>query len=172
MTFAATDRDTLPTARKRVSERLRKTLLTAHLISAVGLVGLAIALSVLGLAGMAGADPETIYPAMHLLARAVLVPLGIVAFVIGVTQAVLTGYGLMRHRWVTAKIGILGLLVTVAITMAVPGLGRAADAATTPGVEVAAAQQITAIATPTAALVLFVVAASLGVFKPGRRRRK
>jgi hypothetical protein len=153
---------------KRVTPPLRKALLIAHLLTAVGLVGLAVALTALGLAGLAGQDPETIYPAMHLLAGAALVPLGILALLIGIAQALLTSYGLFKHWWVTTKLAILTLLVVVAIAIAVPGLGRAADAATDPAAAVATAQQVTATITPITALVLFAVAATLGVVKPGR----
>lgn len=160
------------TSAVRVTPRTRRILLAVHLFTAVGLVGVALALAVLGVAGLTGADAVTVYPAMHRLAQAGLVPLGVAAFVIGVSQALLTGYGLTRNGWVAAKLGILTLLLLAALAVAVPGLGRAADAAVTPGAAVATAQQITATATPIAVLVLFGVATFLGVFKPRRTRRE
>jgi hypothetical protein len=148
--------------------RTRKALLTAHLVTAVGTVGVSVVLAVLGTAGLRGADPATIYPAMHLVAVRVLIPLVIAALVTGVLQALLASYGLLRHGWVTAKLAITVALAAVALLVAVPGLGRAAEAATA-GHEVPAAQQIVSTVAPSSALVLLVVAAGLGIFRPGHR---
>jgi hypothetical protein len=155
----------------KLSPRARKALLGVHLVTAVGLVGVAVALAVLGVAGLTGAEAHTVYPAMHRIAQVALVPLGLLALAVGVAQSLLGGYGLVRHRWVTAKLLILAVLMVAALAVAVPGLGRAADAALTPGADVAIAQQITATATPLMALVLFGVATYLGAFKPGTSRR-
>ena len=146
-------------------------MLTLHLVTALGLIGIASVLSALGAAGWSGADPETIYPAMSLVARAVLTPLIILALVVGITQALIVGYGLTRHWWVTTKLGILSALVLVEVAVVLPGLGRAAGAATA-GQEVTTAQQITATLAPAAAMILMLVAASLGVFKPGPAHRR
>lgn len=156
----------------RGSPRLRKVMLTLHLVTALGLIGIASVLSALGAAGWSGADPETIYPAMSLVARAVLTPLIVLALVVGITQALIAGYGLTRHWWVTTKLVILSALVLVEVAVVLPGLGRAADAATTAGQEVTTAQQITATLAPATAMILMLVAASLGVFKPGPAHRR
>jgi hypothetical protein len=158
---------TPPSSGPRLSSRARKSLLTLHLVSAVGMVGVSIALIVLGVAGLQGADPATIYPAMHRIAAGALTPLVGAALVTGVAQALLTGYGLVRRWWVTTKLAITVGFAVVALLVAVPGLGRAAEAATSPAHEVAAAQQIVSTVTPSAAVLLILLAAGLGVFKPG-----
>ena len=145
--------------------------MTVHLASAVGLIGVDLVLVSLGLAGWQGSDPETIYPAMYLVARGALVPLAVLALVTGVVQGLLSNYGLLRHWWVTAKLAITLLLTVVAIAVVAPGLGRTADAAISTGDAVTTAQQATSTLTPVLAGVLLLFMVVLGVFKPGRRRK-
>lgn len=156
----------------RLSPRGRKTLLAAHLLSAVGLAGVALVLISLGVAGLRGADPETIYPAMAQIAWTALVPLALLALGTGVVQALLIGVGLVRQWWVTVKLAVTALLAVVALAVAAPGLGRAADAATSAGQDVTQVQQVVATVTPSTALALLVLNAVLGVFQPGRRTPK
>lgn len=155
----------------RLSPRARQALLTFHLVTGVGLAGVALVEIVLGVSGLAGAAPETIYPAMALVARTALAPLALLALATGVLQAVLTGHGLFRHGWVTTKLLVTALLAGVAVLVAAPGLGRAAEAATAADQQVTAVQQVIATATPTIALLLLLLNAALGVVRPGRRRR-
>jgi hypothetical protein len=142
-----------------------------HLVTAVGMVGVSIVLVVLGVAGLRGTDPATVYPAMHLVAMGALTPLVVAALATGVLQALLTGYGLVRTWWVTVKLAITVAFTGVALLVAVPGLARAAEAATSPGQEVAVAQQVVSTVTPSAAMLLLLLAAGLGVFRPGRPGR-
>jgi hypothetical protein len=145
-------------------------LLTVHISTAVGLVGVSVVIVTLGLVGLGEAAPETVYPALHTVAKFALVPLELLALATGLAQVYLSGYGLLRPRWVTAKLLITAILTAVAILVVVPGLGRAAEAATTTPAGVTEVQQLTAVVTPAIALALFVLATTLGVFKPTRRR--
>ncbi len=155
--------------RGQLSPRGRKTLLAAHLLSAVGLAGVALVEISLGVAGLRGAEPETVYPAMAQIAWTALVPLALLALGTGVAQALLTGFGLFRQWWVTVKLGVTALLAVVALAVAAPGLGRAADAATAVGQGVTQAQQVVATVTPSLALLLLILNAVLGLFQPGPR---
>lgn len=154
-------------ARFRIAPGARRSLLTLHLVTAVGMIGVSVVLLVLGVAGLRGADPATIYPAMHLAGAAALTPLVLAALATGVLQALWTGYGLFRRWWVTTKLVVTVALTGAALLVAVPGLGRAADAATTPGQEVSVAQQVVSTVTPSVAALLMLLATALGVFKPG-----
>jgi len=58
---------------------LRKALLTAHVASAVSVLGTDLVLLVLGISSVGGADPRTIYPAADLIATWLLAPLAILA---------------------------------------------------------------------------------------------
>src|ERR687898_3626255 len=62
----------------------RKLLLTVHVATAVSVLGTDLVLLVLGISSVRGADPQTIYPAAHLVATWLLVPLAIVALCTGV----------------------------------------------------------------------------------------
>jgi hypothetical protein len=154
----------------RASPRSRKALLTLHIATAAGLVGVSVVILALGIAGLGEPAPETVYPAMHTVARFALVPLAVAALATGLLQVIVTGYGLRRHWWATAKLVITVALAVVAVFVVVPGLGRAAEAATTPSAGVTSAQQLTSVVTPAIALGLFLLSVGLGVFKPGRRR--
>lgn len=145
-------------------------MLTIHIATAAGLVGVSMVILALGIAGL-GEPPETVYPAMYTVARFALVPLAVAALATGLLQVLVTGYGLRRHWWATAKLVITIVLAAVAVFVVVPGLGRAAEAATTPSASVTGAQQLTSVVTPAIALGLFLLTVGLGVFKPGRRRR-
>ncbi len=131
------------------------------------MVGVSAALVALGIAGLRGADPVTVYPAMRLVAAAALAPLVLTALATGVLQAVWTGYGLVRLGWVRTKLALTAVFTVAALGVAVPGLGRAAEAATS-GQEVTPAQQLVSTVTPSVAVLLVLFAAGLGVFKPGR----
>lgn len=147
-------------------------MLTFHIATAAGLVGVSLVILTLGIAGLGDAGPETVYPAMHTVAQFALVPLALVALATGLLQVFVTGYGLTRHWWVTAKLVITVLLAGVAVFVVVPGLGRASEAATALSGGVTGAQRLTSVVTPAIALGLFVLSVGLGVFKPGRRRRR
>lgn len=139
-------------------------------MAAVGLLGVASVEVSLGVAGLSGADPETIYPAMAQIAWTTLVPLALLALATGVIQALLTGVGLISQRWVTIKLFVTALLTFVALGVAAPGLARAADAATTPGLGVTRAQEVVATVTPSIALLLLALNVALGLYQPGRRQ--
>lgn len=54
-----------------------RLLLILHVAVAVGLLGAALVLVALGLAGLRGADPRTVYPAAHLVDAWVVTPLAV-----------------------------------------------------------------------------------------------
>lgn len=74
-----------------------------------------------GIAGLGEPAPETVYPAMYTVARFALVPLAVAALATGLLQVLVTGNGLRRHWWATAKLVITVVLATVAVFVVVPG---------------------------------------------------
>jgi hypothetical protein len=158
--------------------RLRKFVLTAHVVSAVGWIGAVAAYLVLALAASTSESAETVraaFVAMELLYFA-LVPLAAVALVTGLAQALGTNWGLLRHYWVVAKF----VLTVIAATVMVLNLDTVS----------AHADHVAHVAAgdlPGAAhdlqhavggLVVLLAAAILGVYKPwgltrhGRRKRQ
>jgi hypothetical protein len=157
-------RDAAPDLSRSALPR-RRLLLTVHLVFAVGLIGAALVQIGLGVAGMRGAAPETIYPAAHLVDAWIVGPLAVVALVTGVVQAILTQRGLFRYWWVTIKLTITAVAAVVAIFVLEPRLADAAVAAQAGAVFTTGDRLPLAVA-PSAA------AALLGVYQPGGRLRR
>jgi hypothetical protein len=150
-----------------------RPLLTLHITTSAALIGADAVLLVLGIAGVTGSDPPTIYPAMRLVAVAVLAPLAVTALGSGVLLAVNRGWGLFRYWWTTIKLAITATLTTLAIAVLVPGLARAADASTgtDAGDVLTDARQLLFVVIPAVALTLLLVNVALGVYRPRWRLR-
>jgi hypothetical protein len=58
----------------RLSPRGRNLLLTVHLVATVSVLGTDLVLLALGVAGLRGADPRTVYPAAHLVGQWLVAP--------------------------------------------------------------------------------------------------
>lgn len=156
----------------RLTPRWRKVVLTVHVATAVGLIGVDLVVLSLGISGLRGSDPATVYPAMHTVASTVLAPMAILALAVGVVQGLLGRYGLFRHWWVTAKLVVTTALTALVLAVVVPGLGRAADSATGLSAEALTdGQRAAFVVTPSVTFVLLVLMVVLGMYKPTRRRR-
>ncbi|WP_422773859.1 hypothetical protein ACN28C_13750 [Plantactinospora sp. WMMC1484] len=145
----------------------RKALLTLHVVTAVGWLGVDAVLLTLGVAGARGADPDLVYPMLALVGQSVFVPLSVLAWLVGFASALLTPWGLLRHRWVLVKLGITTVMLGAVLFALLPNL-RAAElgAATPPD----ARQGL--LAAPIVSTTLLVVATALSTYKPwGRIRR-
>jgi hypothetical protein len=143
--------------------RWRKPLLIAHITASVGLTGTALVLLTLGVAGLGGADPRTVYPAAHL----VEVWLAIAALGTGLLGATRFGW----RWWVTAKLATTAGFTVAILTVIIPRLATtAADALA--GETFTVADRLPLALVPAAATALLVVNVALGVIKPGRRSRR
>jgi hypothetical protein len=147
----------------------RRALLTVHIATSVGLVGAAAVLAVLGLSGVGGADPRTVYPAAHLVEARVIAPLAVLALATGLLQARLSRWSLLRNRWVTVKLVVTAGLTAVVFTVLEPALAAVADAAVA-GEPLAGAQRLRLLIFPLVAAALLLLNVALGVYKPDRRR--
>lgn len=155
--------------RSRLAPRWRKLLLSAHVVTSVGLLGADTAVLALCVAGAGGTDPITVYPAAHLVGARLLVPLAALSLVTGVGLGVLTPWGLVRHPWVTIKLGLNAAGLVLAATVLVPGLAGAADVAAAGDAGVPGALGL--VRDSAAACVVLVLAVALSVYKPFGRRR-
>ncbi len=150
----------------RPPNKWAKILVTAHVLTAVGLFGLDLALVAMGVAGARGAEPSEIYPAMHLLVRWLMLPLALAALGTGLLLARLGGWRLFRFAWVAIKLLItLGLTVVLFLILA-PGLAAAAtmDALSE------SQRRLLALA-PAASSILLGVNVGLGVYKSPKALR-
>ena len=163
-----------------LTSRLRKVALTAHVTASVGWMGGVAGFLALAVAGLGDADTQvagSVYPAMDVLIRFVIVPLGIASLVTGLVQSLGTKWGLFRHYWVVMKLGI-NVFATIILLLYMENVSYLADVA--PGADLANDDfrdlRVQAVVHSGAALVLLLAATVLSVFKPrgvtryGRRR--
>lgn len=111
-----------------MTTRLRKLVLTAHILFSVGWFGAVAVFLALAIAGLTGHDApmvRTSYAAMELTARCVIVPLAISSLLSGIVQSLGTPWGLFRHYWVVAKL-LLTTFATVILLAKMPLIGYAA----------------------------------------------
>jgi hypothetical protein len=96
--------------------RLRKLVLTLHVATSVGWIGALAAYLVLDVTATSGEDVATVraaYGAMEMVARYAIVPLAFASLVIGVLNALGTGWGLFRHYWVVVSLALTVLATAV-----------------------------------------------------------
>jgi len=160
---------TSPTARPRLhlGRGARRAVLSAHVISSVGLLGASSALLVLAIAGATTADPElerSAYRFVVIFGKAFGIPLSFTALITGVTLGLGSKWGVLRYPWVMTK---LVLLVTTILCGAIV-IGPVAerlidDPSAGPGtLVVAGVYNVLALLTATV----------FSVYKPGGRRRR
>jgi hypothetical protein len=102
-------------SRRRMSRRRRKLVLTLHVITSVGWLGAAMAMTILLVAGLVTHNPALRHSAfafMHVYDLAIMIPLGYLALVTGVLLSVGTNWGLLRHWWIVTK-----LVLTVVVLL-------------------------------------------------------
>jgi hypothetical protein len=156
--------------------RLRKVVLTVHVLTSVGWIGACAAYLTLTVAAMTSDSNDTVraaFVSMEIVYFA-LVPLAAVALLTGLIQAVGTNWGLFRHYWVLTKL----VLTCVAITVMVLNLDNVsshADHVSHRSAEYgAAAHQFRHAA---GGLTILGLTAILGLYKPraltryGRRKK-
>jgi hypothetical protein len=162
--------------------RLQKLALTAHVAFSVGWVGAVGAFLAPAIAGLASEDAQTVrgaYLVMEWIGWFVLVPLSLASLLTGLISSLGTTWGLFRHYWVLFKL-LINLFATTILLLYMQTLGLLADVAaqTTSSMAVPGAlRNPTAVLHAGAALLLLLVAMTLGVYKPrgltryGHRKR-
>jgi hypothetical protein len=113
------------TRQDRISRRQRQAVLVLHIVSAVGWIGVDLALLPLVLTGLTTNDGATAAAAFE--AVAILVPWTVPALsVLIVTTGVLLGlgtkWGLVRYWWVAVKLVISLILTTLVFTSLLPAV--------------------------------------------------
>lgn len=149
---------------------VRKLALTTHIGSSVGWLGAVAAFLALSVAGVAGQDPQMVraaYLAMHLVTWFVIVPFSVAALVTGVIQSLGTQWGLFRHYWIVAKLG-LTVVATLILLVHTQPIGQVAAFAATSTLapDDLGPIRIRLIADAGAALMALLVATTLSVYKP------
>lgn len=155
----------------RLAPPWRNVLLSVHITSTVGALGADVTILALGLTGLAGSEPRTVYPAMNVVGASVLAPLAVASLVTGVLLARLTAWGVFTYWWVTIKLATTTGLVVLVLQVLVPRFAAAARVASA-GIDLSGAERFQLVATAATGIALLVAMVVLGVFKPSWRLRR
>jgi uncharacterized membrane protein len=143
----------------------RRAILTTHIVASVGLLGSVAALVALNVRAATTTDPALAASAYELLTMFSFVfgiPLSFISLISGVVLGLGSKWGVLRYRWVTAKL-VLNLSVIV-VGAFVIGPQTAAM------VDDGGGSQAVLIAAGVWDVVALTLATTLSVFKPGRAR--
>ena len=153
-----------------MSPRLRKLVLTAHVLASVGWFGAVAVFLALAVAGLTSRNAElarAAYLVMELTGWFVIVPLCVASLLTGLVSSLGTTWGLFRHYWVLIK-----LLMTVPATAVlvvhmqpISLLSGVAAQTTVFSADLNASRTLMVVASGAALLVLL-VATALSVYKP------
>jgi hypothetical protein len=149
---------------------LRKFILSAHVTFAVGWLGAVAAFLALAIAGVTSQDAQmarSVYIAMALIARFVIVPLSFAPLITGPVLSLGTPWGLFRHYWILVKllITILSTLIMQAHMLPISRLAGAAVEGSLSNSDLRALQ-IQMVIASAAALLALLAATALGIYKP------
>jgi hypothetical protein len=124
----------------------------------------------LAIAGVTSRNPQTVraaYVSMELITWTVIIPASVAALLTGLVQSLGTTWGLFRHYWVVAKLG-LTVLATAILLVHTQLIGRVAAAAAESTLSGGNLHnlRIQLIADAGAGLVALLAATVLSVYKP------
>jgi hypothetical protein len=165
-----------------MTARARSVALTAHVVSSVGWLGATIAFLTLAVTGVASSDRATVravYVAAEPLTWFAIVPLAVASFVTGLLQSVTSPWGLFRHYWVIAKLG-LTVFATVVLMLYTGTVSDLAGEAANPESSIAQLRELgwSPLLHAAVAVVVLLTTTTLAVVKPrgmtkyGRRRQR
>ena len=93
-----------------LSPRLRRAVLTAHIIASVGLLGDVAAVLAVNVRAATTTDPgfaSASYDLLEMFSLVFGIPLSFAALISGLTLGLGSKWGVLRHAWVTAKLVLL-----------------------------------------------------------------
>ncbi|MEV0894577.1 hypothetical protein [Promicromonospora sp. MEB111] len=161
--------------------RVRKAVLTVHIVSAGAWIGIDVLVAVLAGIGLGGGPAAVRGLALRALAEFVVTPMLVSALVCltsGVLLGLATQWGLVRYWWVAVKLVTNLVLCTLILVALRPGMadvgaaGGAIEAGRVPATDLSFL-----VFPPTVSLTALAVATVLSVYKPwgrvgGRGRRQ
>ncbi|MBM0232727.1 hypothetical protein JNW91_13170 [Micromonospora sp. STR1_7] len=150
----------------RIPPTARKALLTLHLVTSLGWLGTDLVLLTLGVAVQRGADPAVVYPVTALLGTVLFAPLSVLVWLVGVVSALLTPWGLLRYRWVLAKLALTTVMVGLVLFLLTPNLRHAGEL----GAALPTRDRADLVIAPAVSTSLMIIATVLSTYKPWGRR--
>ena len=118
------------TQRLRLSPAARRAVLTVHIVASVGLLGDVAGFFALAVRGATTDDPQLAASTWTLLETFSVVfgiPLSFLSLGSGLVLGVGTRWGVLRHRWVTVKLGIILSVILVGSFVLGPSLQAMQD---------------------------------------------
>ena len=154
---------TRPSRRFRLPSRGRHTLLTAHIVFSVGLLGDSAGYLAVAIRTSTLDDPALVLDSvktLNMFSLALGIPLSFAALLTGVALGVGTRWGVFRYPWTAAKLALIVTVILVGAFVITPASDQmlAGEGDRTGRLIAAAAYDVLALAAAT----------SLAVFKPGR----
>jgi hypothetical protein len=160
---------TIKTQPWRLTQRARRTLVTLHIVSGVGLLGATSATLLLAINGAATDEvgfADSIYRLMSLNSAVFGIPLSLLSLFTGVLLGLGTHWRVLKHWWTTLKLAlILGVILNGALMIG-PTVAELQDD------PMVAGTQTRVVAAAAASVLMLLTATSLSVFKPGGRLRR
>ncbi len=150
--------------RFRLSARVRRAVLTAHIVASVGLLGDVAGFLVVAVRGAAADDPEVArayYETLDTFSMLFGIPLSLIALSTGIVLGLSSRWGVLRHGWVTAKLALL--LSVILVGAFVNGSSVAAM------LDGSGGREDTLIFSSSYQLGALLLATGLSVYKPRRR---
>jgi uncharacterized membrane protein len=144
---------------------VRRAVLTAHIIASVGLLGECAGILAINIRAATTGDPAlaaSSYELLEMFSFVFGIPLSLISLGTGLALGLGTKWGVLRHRWVTAKLLVILSVIVVGALIIGP-----ATATMREGSGGAETTLIVACAYDVLALSL---ATGLSVYKPRRRR--
>lgn len=150
--------------------RVRKIVLTLHVITSVGWLGVDFAMLTLGILGFTASDLETMresYVTMERFGEILVIPAGLGAVLTGMALALCTPWGLIRYKWVLTKLIVALAAVALAVFALPIQLHNAASLVTAahPTTHIGFVGNTLVIA-PSLALCLYSTNVVISIFKP------
>ena len=147
----------------------RKILLVTHISTSVGLLGAVAGFLTLAIIGLISPDPQlvhSVYPAMDLITRLLILPLVIASLVIGVAQSLVTPWGLFRHWWIVVKLGV-NVIILAVLLVQMPGIHHVGVvAASNAPLDTLFGVRASFVVHATGGLLALLIPLGLSVFKP------
>jgi hypothetical protein len=158
-----------------MTPRLRKLVLTAHVVFSVGWLGAVLVYLALAITGLTSHDEQLARAAfltLELIGWCVIVPSSLAALLSGLAQSLGTEWGLFRHYWIVVKL-VLTVGGTTILLMHMPAVSRMSGiaAATTAFGPDLGRLPVQLVLHAAGGLLILLVATTLSIYKPRGRTR-
>jgi hypothetical protein len=118
---------------RRLTPRNRKLILVIHVAVSVGWLGIAAVMVVIGVTLRTTDDPRILhggYRLMEIVDNGLIIPTTLLTLISGVLSGLGTTWGLLKHYWVLAKLGLVLLAIANGFFFLHEWTSRTADGAT------------------------------------------